>query len=88
MAILLVHLRRILLLVTVVYLAGELGHRLLHGGGMAAGRTERYRGDVLPRKPHRLHVQPWAYIYTIYLYALLLNGGAWNERNLFDNFFR
>ncbi|XP_050090984.1 uncharacterized protein LOC126574685 [Anopheles aquasalis] len=88
MAILLVHLRRILLLITVVYLAGELGNRLLHGGGMATGRIERYRGDVLVRKAHRLHVQPWAYIYTMYLYALLLNGGAWNERNLFDNFFR
>ncbi|KFB50314.1 AGAP004875-PA-like protein [Anopheles sinensis] len=83
MAILLIHLRRILLLVTVVYLVGALVRKLLYGGTAVA--TLRSSGFLFAK---RLHLQPWVYIYTFYLYALVQTGAGWNELNLFDNFFR
>uniref|UniRef100_A0A182IUI9 Uncharacterized protein n=1 Tax=Anopheles atroparvus TaxID=41427 RepID=A0A182IUI9_ANOAO len=86
MAILLIHLRRILLLVTVVYLVGELVRKLLYGGTAAVLRSTKSAGGFLFAK--RLHLQPWLYIYTFYLYALVQHGAGWNELNLFDNFFR
>ncbi|KAL7733323.1 hypothetical protein ACLKA6_004819 [Drosophila palustris] len=76
MALLLVHLRRLILLLSVVYLTGAAFRRLL---------TERHYGHVL--QPHGraawahrsswskdpLHFQWWAYIYTCYAYVLLVN---------------
>uniref|UniRef100_A0A182JTE3 Uncharacterized protein n=1 Tax=Anopheles christyi TaxID=43041 RepID=A0A182JTE3_9DIPT len=86
MAILLIHLRRILLLVTVVYLVGEFVRKLVYGGTAAVLRSSRSVGGFLFAK--RLHLQPWFYIYTFYLYVLVQNGAGWNQLNLFDNFFR
>uniref|UniRef100_A0A182WMM4 Uncharacterized protein n=1 Tax=Anopheles minimus TaxID=112268 RepID=A0A182WMM4_9DIPT len=86
MAILLIHLRRILLLVTVVYLVGAFVQKLLYGGTAAILRSSRTVSGFLFAK--RLHLQPWFYIYTVYLYALLQNGPGFNQLNLFDNFFR
>ncbi|XP_053676911.1 uncharacterized protein LOC128727070 [Anopheles nili] len=82
MAILLIHLRRILLLVTVVYLAGVFVRRLLYGGTAAVLRSSRSAGSFLFAK--RLHLQPWFYIYTFYLYALVDGIVDWNQLNLFD----
>ncbi|XP_034482558.1 uncharacterized protein LOC117788014 [Drosophila innubila] len=76
MALLLVHLRRLILLLSVVYLTGAAFRRLL---------SERHYGHVL--QPHGyatwgrrgswtkdpLHFQWWAYIYTCYAYILLVN---------------
>ncbi|XP_030373188.1 uncharacterized protein LOC115623121 [Scaptodrosophila lebanonensis] len=73
MALLLVHLRRLILLLSVVYLAGAVFRRLL---------TERHHAHMLQlgggpynnnwtSKP--LHFQWWAYIYTCYAYVVLVN---------------
>ncbi|KAH8301227.1 hypothetical protein KR018_008807 [Drosophila ironensis] len=76
MALLLVHLRRLILLLSVVYLTGAVFRRLL---------TERHHAYVLqsngftgltgrlrsPKEPY--HFQWWAYIYTCYSYAVLVN---------------
>ncbi|XP_041771503.1 uncharacterized protein LOC121593316 isoform X2 [Anopheles merus] len=68
MAILLIHLRRILLLVTVVYLVGALVRKLLYGKTAAILRSSRSVGGFLFAK--RLHLQPWFYIYTFYLKSM------------------
>ncbi|XP_032597999.1 uncharacterized protein LOC116806083 [Drosophila grimshawi] len=69
MALLLVHLRRLILLLSVVYLSGAAIRRLL---------TERHHAYVLQPSRSRwtkdpLHFQWWAYIYTCYAYVLLVN---------------
>jgi hypothetical protein len=76
MAILLVHLRRIILLVTVVYLSGTVLKRLI-------------TGVKYSKIPHisfvlkRLHFQSWTYIYTLYTYFMIVNYFTWNQMNLF-----
>ncbi|SPP77371.1 uncharacterized protein LOC117579871 [Drosophila guanche] len=78
MVLLLVHLRRLILLLTVVHLCGTVFRRLV---------TERHHAYVLQpygiqgvgrlrsgawfKEP--LHVQWWAYIYTCYGYCVLVN---------------
>ncbi|XP_044313991.1 uncharacterized protein LOC108039680 isoform X2 [Drosophila rhopaloa] len=78
MALLLVHLRRLILLLTVVYLSGAVFRRLLTerhhahilqaNGYMGFGRL---RGGGGSKEPY--HFQWWAYIYTCYAYAVLIN---------------
>ncbi|XP_043064231.1 uncharacterized protein LOC122320118 [Drosophila ficusphila] len=78
MVLLLVHLRRIILLLTVVYMSGAVFRRLLterhhayvlQGNGyMSFGRL---RGGAGSKEPY--HFQWWAYIYTCYGYAVLVN---------------
>lgn len=78
MAIILIHLRRILLLVTIAYLCGTLVKKLLHG--------VRYPkvNNLLFTK--RLHFQLWVYLYTVYVYVVVLNCLGWNQINFFENF--
>ncbi|XP_030572584.1 uncharacterized protein LOC115771152 [Drosophila novamexicana] len=77
MALLLVHLRRLILLLSVVYLSGAAFRRLL---------TERHHAHVLQPNglaglggpssrwaKDPLHFQWWAYIYTCYAYVVLVN---------------
>ncbi|XP_017841660.2 uncharacterized protein LOC108599366 [Drosophila busckii] len=77
MALLLVHLRRLILLLSVVYLSGSVFRRLF---------TERHHAHVLQRNngfgdighrcswtKERFHFQWWAYIYTCYAYVILVN---------------
>ncbi|KAH8379820.1 hypothetical protein KR009_007420 [Drosophila setifemur] len=77
MAMLLVHLRRLILLLSVVYLSGAVFRRLLterhhayalqSNGFISFGRFRGGGGS----KPY--HFQWWAYIYTCYTYAVLVN---------------
>ncbi|XP_053686946.1 serine-rich adhesin for platelets-like [Sabethes cyaneus] len=60
MAIILIHLRRILLLVTVAYLCGTLVKKLVYGV-----RYPKINSLLFTK---RLHCQLWVYLYTIYLY--------------------
>lgn len=78
MAIILIHLRRIVLLVTVAYLCGTLVKKLLYG--------VRYPkiNNLLFTK--RLHCQLWVYLYTVYLYVVVLNCVGWNQLNVLELF--
>ncbi|KAH8360348.1 uncharacterized protein LOC110190313 [Drosophila serrata] len=79
MALLLVHLRRLILLLTVVYLSGAVFRRLLterhhayvlqSNGFMGFGRLRGGGGGS--KEPY--HFQWWAYIYTCYAYVVLVN---------------
>ncbi|XP_037939355.1 uncharacterized protein LOC119674795 [Teleopsis dalmanni] len=69
MAILLVHLRRLILLMSVVYLSGALVRKLLSDARHAY--ILQWNGKMTWSK--QLHFQYWAYIYTIYTYLLLVN---------------
>lgn len=70
MALILIHLRRIILLVTVVYLGGLLLRKLL------TTRGSRYPKFFC----RRVHFQPWVYVYTIYTYILTCS--VFNVRNV------
>lgn len=82
MAILLVHLRRLILLCSIIYLSGAFVRKLLtdsrqayllhmhsNGGGIAGVGGG---GKSLQWAKH-LHFQWWAYIYTCYAYIVLVN---------------
>jgi hypothetical protein len=71
MAILLVHLRRIILLVTVVYLGGAIVKRLWNGVRYAKISTSK-----------RLNVQAWTYLYTLYTYFMIVHYFSWEQLNL------
>ncbi|KAH8415594.1 hypothetical protein KR222_005923 [Zaprionus bogoriensis] len=80
MALLLVHLRRLILLLSVVYLSGTVFRRLLterqrsHAHLLPPsgfGRWGRGRSGSWTKDP--LHFQWWAYIYTCYAYLVLIN---------------
>ncbi|KAL9904177.1 uncharacterized protein LOC119632153 [Glossina fuscipes] len=71
MAIILVHLRRIILLMSIVYLSGAFIRKLL------TDSRHVYLLQINGGKPllwaKHLHFQWWAYIYTIYAYVVLVN---------------
>lgn len=84
MALLLVHLRRLILLLSVVYLSGAVFRRLLseksrqvHAHALLPpsgfGRWGRGRGSMGNWTKDPLHFQWWAYIYTCYAYLVLIN---------------
>ncbi|EDW17877.1 hypothetical protein AWZ03_000584 [Drosophila navojoa] len=92
MVLLLIHLRRLILLLSVVYLSGAVFRRLLterhHAhvlqpnglGGLMAG------GGRWAKDP--LHFQWWAYIYTCYAYVVLVNYVSMRRlTNLIEFFF-
>ncbi|XP_055841100.1 uncharacterized protein LOC129908546 [Episyrphus balteatus] len=68
MAILLVHLRRIILLLSIVYFGGAFVRKLLTDSRRAHLHQLR---KTFPSK--HLHFQAWAYIYTGYAYVVLVN---------------
>lgn len=84
MALVLVHLRRLILLLSVVYLSGAVFRRLLsdrsrhvHAHALLPpsgfGRWGRGRGTTGNWTKDPLHFQWWAYIYTCYAYLVLVN---------------
>ncbi|KAH8259578.1 hypothetical protein KR026_006845 [Drosophila bipectinata] len=95
MALLLVHLRRLILLLSVVYLSGSVFRRLLterhhayalkSNGFSGLGRLRGSRGGL--KEPY--HFQWWAYIYTCYGYAVLVNYVSMQRlTNLIEFFFQ
>ncbi|XP_038115240.1 uncharacterized protein LOC119768699 [Culex quinquefasciatus] len=80
MAIILIHLRRIVLLVTVAYLCGTLVKKLLYG---TAVRYPKINNLLFTK---RFHCQLWVYLYTVYLYVVVLNCIGWNQLNVLDFF--
>ncbi|EDV39685.2 uncharacterized protein Dana_GF20112, isoform A [Drosophila ananassae] len=76
MALLLVHLRRLILLLSVVYLSGSVIRRLLterhHAYALQSNGFGRRRGRGWGAK-EAYHFQWWAYIYTCYGYVVLVN---------------
>ncbi|XP_061387436.1 uncharacterized protein LOC133329562 [Musca vetustissima] len=71
MAILLVHLRRLILLISIVYLSGAFVRKLLTDSRQAY-LVHMNSGKSLLWAKH-LHFQWWAYIYTCYAYIVLVN---------------
>ncbi|KAI8126451.1 hypothetical protein CVS40_3732 [Lucilia cuprina] len=72
MAILLVHLRRLILLISIVYLSGAFVRKLLTDSRHAYFLLIMHmNGKTLWAK--HLHFQWWAYIYTCYAYVVLVN---------------
>lgn len=80
MAIILIHLRRILLLVTVAYLCGTLVKKLVYGV-----RYQKINSLLFTK---RLHCQLFVYLYVVYLYMVVVNCVGWNQINVFENFFQ
>lgn len=76
MAIVLIHLRRLLLLCTIIYLSGILLRRLFYG---------RWLGESVQKlhlkfaKKNQAHLNNWCYLYAIYSYALILVVVNWSE---------
>ena len=77
MALILIHLRRILLLLTVVYLCADITDSAFYGV-----KYSKINSNLVGKN---LHVQLWLYIYTIYLYILVINWFGfvftWNQLN-------
>ncbi|XP_068149156.1 uncharacterized protein [Drosophila tropicalis] len=79
MALVLIHLRRLILLLSVVYLTGGMFRRLLtgHDDGydddhlLQSKRVDHSKDNTWLKVP--LHFQWWAYIYTCYVYVVLVN---------------
>ncbi|XP_055912341.1 uncharacterized protein LOC129946243 [Eupeodes corollae] len=71
MAILLVHLRRIILLLSIVYFGGAFVRKLLTDSRRA--HLHQLRKSSFPPSSKHLHFQAWAYIYTGYAYMVLVN---------------
>ncbi|XP_017487903.1 PREDICTED: uncharacterized protein LOC108376226 [Rhagoletis zephyria] len=69
MAILLVHLRRLILLMSIVYLSGAVMRRLLSESRHI--HLQHINGKTFAAR--HLHFQAWAYIYTVYAYVVLVN---------------
>ncbi|XP_039966314.1 uncharacterized protein LOC126761812 [Bactrocera neohumeralis] len=69
MAILLVHLRRLILLMSIVYLSGTVMRRLLSES--RHNYLQHINGKAFAAR--HLHFQAWAYIYTAYAYVVLVN---------------
>lgn len=76
MAIILIHLRRILLLFTVIYLSGILLKRLFYA--RLGENTQKIRLN-LSKKSRTHHLRSWCYIYAIYSYIVLLSVINWSE---------
>ncbi|XP_075163643.1 uncharacterized protein LOC142236257 [Haematobia irritans] len=74
MAILLVHLRRLILLMSIIYLSGAFVRKLLNGSRQAylLHMNGSGGGKSMLWAKH-LHFQWWAYIYTCYAYVVLVN---------------
>ncbi|XP_036337423.1 uncharacterized protein LOC118747479 [Rhagoletis pomonella] len=70
MAILLVHLRRLILLLSIVYLSGAVMRRLL-SESRHIHLQQHINGKTFAAR--HLHFQAWAYIYTAYAYVVLVN---------------
>lgn len=76
MAMLVTHLRRIVLLFTLVYLFSDFVESTFCGV---------QRSQVNFHK--KLHIQLWVYIYTVYIYALLENCSMRENLNMFNVLF-
>jgi hypothetical protein len=76
MAILLIHLRRILLMCCILYLSCDLLSQL-------ARNVKSQNCHLVAKKGYKL--QFWTYIYTIYAYSVVIvNGLRWDHLNIFD----
>lgn len=83
MALILIHLRRIVLIFTVVYFGEALLHKLLHliknplvvsvfkASGSGVGAASRRQPTA-----KKLHFQSWIFMYIIYLYIIVVNISA------------
>ena len=73
MAMLVTHLRRIVLLFAIVYLVSALIKKVYFGFHHTQLNTHK-----------NLHIQLWVYIYTIYFYALLANNSIRENLNVLN----
>lgn len=79
MAILLIHLRRILLTSCIVYLVCDLIEEL--------AESAKSRSDLITKRKS-LIIQAWIHIYHVYAYVLIMiNGFRWDRDNIFDILF-
>jgi hypothetical protein len=77
MAIVLIHLRRIILMCCILYLACDLIAEVAEGV-----RSQSYQ--VLGRRKN-FKLQFWTHIYVIYSYVLIMtNGFRWEQLNVFE----
>ncbi|EDW73289.1 uncharacterized protein Dwil_GK17470 [Drosophila willistoni] len=86
MALTLIHLRRLILLLSIVYLAGEMLRRLFTGHDDAPDDVDYSKDDTWMGVPWHLHW--WAYIYTCYVYAVVVNYVTFRHLNnllVFEN---
>lgn len=76
MAIILIHLRRLLLLCTIIYLCGVLLRKLFYGRWLAES-AQKFHAKFAKSK--RAHLNNWCYLYATYCYALVLVVVNWSE---------
>lgn len=74
MAILLIHFRRILLIIAVIYMSGSLLSKIIQ---IAKCTNSSIRFNSKRRITGQL--QTWVYLYTVYSYVLILNSFRWNK---------
>lgn len=77
MAIVLVHLRRVLLMCCILYLTCDLISELVH--------SVKLQNTHLNAKKYIHNLQFWTHVYVIYTYILfIVNGYRWDRLNIFE----
>lgn len=74
MAMLLVHIRRVVLLLTISYLIEKIFKRLC-----SIFIIHRRSYSILTLRKKQLHFHLWLYLYVIYIYLLIINLIDWNN---------
>lgn len=77
MAILLIHLRRLIIILSLVYVLIDIVRRFL------TTIRRRQIGNPIPWSRGSLHVKLWIYIYTVYTYVMIFGGIEWSRHRFF-----
>ncbi|GAB0099800.1 hypothetical protein DMENIID0001_156870 [Sergentomyia squamirostris] len=78
MAILLIHLRRLIIILSLVYVAVDLLRRFL-----AIVRRRQFGSQIVRPRGSFLHIKLWVYIYTVYAYVVIFSGIEISRQRLF-----